>query len=382
MSLNELSRVLMHLNKRRGFKSNRKELTNPEGDKLEGKILELEKKLKENNYRTIGEFYYKTLKKGEGVRLKENRDLDFYPVRELYENEFEKVIKKQKEFHQELTKDVVDNIKKIIFDQRPLKAQEKGKCVINNEYNRSYKTLPTYEDFILKQNIENLQYHKNGKMNTLTNKEKTALYSTLISKKTMTFKAIRKFFKLDEENLFNLESEKRKSLSGVNSNIILQKSIGAEIWEKFSPMQKDFIVTTFLEEHFDGEIEKKLKNPKENNSNQINKIKGISDEKIKILIEKFPHHKISKNMGNLSVETIYDILGKHDWESKTILDLMKELQGSTNKIKIEPSLREYQYCLKESLVPRPNASNEIEKNKGVFTNPVVHVCLNPIKACS
>lgn len=61
----ELTRILLHLAQRRGFKSNRKADAN---DKEAGQLLEAvsanTKRMQENHYRTVGEMFYKVNREG------------------------------------------------------------------------------------------------------------------------------------------------------------------------------------------------------------------------------------------------------------------------------------------------------------------------------
>ena len=57
---NELVRILLHLAQRRGFKSNRKaDYTDKEKGQLLSAVSENQKRMQDNNYRTVGEMLYK-----------------------------------------------------------------------------------------------------------------------------------------------------------------------------------------------------------------------------------------------------------------------------------------------------------------------------------
>ena len=57
LSNEELSIILVHYAKKRGYKSNREEASDKESGKVLSAIRENEKIMKENNYRTISEMY-------------------------------------------------------------------------------------------------------------------------------------------------------------------------------------------------------------------------------------------------------------------------------------------------------------------------------------
>lgn len=127
ISLEELGRVLLHINQKRGYKHSR--LTNSDSretayvqevnsryDDLKAKGLTIGQhfaaKLKENEQTSAdGKKYY-------NYRIKEQ----VYP-RHAYEEEVEKILEVQRRFHADiLTSDVCKEIKNIIFYQRDLKS--------------------------------------------------------------------------------------------------------------------------------------------------------------------------------------------------------------------------------------------------------------------
>ncbi|MGM0636462.1 MAG: type II CRISPR RNA-guided endonuclease Cas9 [Bacteroidota bacterium] len=90
----EFSRILLSINKKRGYKSSRKANNSEEGELIDS--MGITKKLYKNNL-TPGEFSYNLLKQGKKALP------DYY--RSDLENEFNKVWKKQKEFYPEILDD-------------------------------------------------------------------------------------------------------------------------------------------------------------------------------------------------------------------------------------------------------------------------------------
>jgi CRISPR-associated endonuclease Csn1 len=142
ISLEELGRILFHLNQKRGYKSNRKANNEEENTDISSKDSNSEgedkapKKMKVKGYldliadreslierekQTIGQYFYAELQKNKFFRIKEN-----IFMRSSYENEFENIWNTQSKFHPSiLTEENKNRIgKEIIYYQRPLKSQK------------------------------------------------------------------------------------------------------------------------------------------------------------------------------------------------------------------------------------------------------------------
>ena len=121
----ELGRVIYHIAKHRGFKSNRKQVG--EKNKLTNKIENVEKhlnfkdKISNKETITIGQFLYERYKNNETTRIKPYVDLYF--LREQYEYEFNKIKEFQQKYHN-LTDQQWQDLSDIIFRQRDLKPQQ------------------------------------------------------------------------------------------------------------------------------------------------------------------------------------------------------------------------------------------------------------------
>jgi CRISPR-associated endonuclease Csn1 len=123
IELDELGRVLFHLNQKRGFKSNRKTDGAEEDAKKESEYkAEIRKNaadLAESGL-TLGQWVFKSLNEDEHFKLKGR----IFP-REAYIEEFDRIWNEQSKYHKELTEDLRLKIRDgIIFNQRPLKSQK------------------------------------------------------------------------------------------------------------------------------------------------------------------------------------------------------------------------------------------------------------------
>ncbi len=140
-----LGRALYHIAQRRGYKSNRVSGEDKDGA-VAGAINELHDKM---NGRTLGQYYYE-----ECVGIEPVRGAGHYTSRKDYENEFHKICEFQ-EFDSELVRD----LERAIFFQRPLKSQkgQVGKCLLEPRKARAPVSHPLYERFQVLQFINNIK---------------------------------------------------------------------------------------------------------------------------------------------------------------------------------------------------------------------------------
>lgn len=136
ISLDELGRVLYHLNQKRGFKSNRKTDGAEEDPKKESEYkAEIRKnaQMLEEAQQTIGQYMFQELSNDQYFKLKGR----IFP-RQAYANEFKAIWDCQEKFHSNvLTKELRSRIEdEIIFHQRPLKSQKAlvSRCEFEKRY--------------------------------------------------------------------------------------------------------------------------------------------------------------------------------------------------------------------------------------------------------
>ncbi|MCF0211730.1 MAG: type II CRISPR RNA-guided endonuclease Cas9 [Bacteroidales bacterium] len=126
ITLEEFARVLLMINKKRGYKSNRKD----QSDKANEKAIERSKLLKElsdnttalnDNNKTIGQHLWEQLNNTPHCQIRGSR---YY--RQDYQHEFNTIWETQASFHPDkLTPELKNQIaENIIFFQRPLKSQK------------------------------------------------------------------------------------------------------------------------------------------------------------------------------------------------------------------------------------------------------------------
>ncbi|PIE11156.1 MAG: type II CRISPR RNA-guided endonuclease Cas9 [Rhodobacterales bacterium] len=243
LELSHFGRALFHLNQRRGFKSNRK---TDRGDNESGKIKDATKRLDEEmaiaipdaSKRTYGHFLHlrrqsaPTPRETPQVRTrltvarrdnseKEEAGYDFYPDRRHLADEFDKLWQVQAEHHPALSDALRNEIRLIIFHQRPLKSPEVGLCLFTDE-KRIPSAHPLNQRRILVETVNALRIAARGEpARRLTREERDQIVHALdnkphtktLSGMNMKLKALGKIIKLRPEQSFTLETANRDAIA-------------------------------------------------------------------------------------------------------------------------------------------------------------------------
>ena len=147
-----LGRAFYHMIQRRGFLSNRKDQSGDDTGKVKESISNLTQEMHDAGYEYLGDYFYSLYNKGEKIR-------NHYTARnEHYLAEFKAICEKQ-DLDKNLGPEVVRQIEKAIFDQRPLKSQkgQVGKCVFEKNKTRCASSHPMYEEFRMLSFINNIK---------------------------------------------------------------------------------------------------------------------------------------------------------------------------------------------------------------------------------
>jgi CRISPR-associated endonuclease Csn1 len=311
LSPHQIGRALFHIDQRRGFKSNRK---TEKGDKESGAIKEGATKLRSameiSGAGTLGQFLsWRHAVEGletrqEAIREELKRlgkdhltggkrkkawakarkslfgdttiddaplsvrarnkstgpkaEYDFYPTRELLEEEFDKIWAAQAVHHPTImTEASRKDIRRIIFYQRDLKIPPVGKCSLDPAQSkddlegfRCPWADPRGQRFRIWQEVRNLEIVEAGKRSDKLSKEdgdKIAL--ALMQSASQSFDKIRGMLKLPPEVKFNLESDKRDKLLGDETGAKLShKSMFGKGWWSLTLDRRVEIVDRLLNE--------------------------------------------------------------------------------------------------------------------------------------
>ena len=189
-----LGRAFYHMIQRRGFLSNRKDQSGDDTGKVKESISNLTQEMHDAGYEYLGDYFYSLYNKGEKIR-------NHYTARnEHYLAEFKAICEKQ-DLEKNLGPEVVRQIEKAIFYQRPLKSQkgQVGKCVYEKNKTRCPSSHPMYEEFRMLSFINNIkiQTPNDDALRSLSAEERELIMplffrKSIIKKKQFVFEDIAK----------------------------------------------------------------------------------------------------------------------------------------------------------------------------------------------
>lgn len=249
------ARVLTHIAKRRGYKSNRKvEEEDKEVGKLSKGTIENKKICEENSYRTIGEMFYKD-KKFKNNKRNKNGEYTNTVLRSMLVDEVKILFEKQRKYgseyaSKEFEKEYLDEM---CYQEKYLTPEllEKmlGKCTFEKSEVRAPKNSYTFERFMLLQKVNNLKIDLNGMAYLITDKQKKDIIQMAYNQAEIKYTQIRKKLDLPDMAKFtdlNYYISKKKSDNGENlteieHNKIVEdrKFVKLEGWHKIRLALRD-----------------------------------------------------------------------------------------------------------------------------------------------
>jgi len=246
----EFGRVLIHLNQRRGFLSNRKadRARKKENSEMLAEISALAAEIQAAGHRTLGE-HLAGLRGHDGLARIRGK----HTHREMLEREFRALWESQRAHHpQLLTEQLREKIHAIIFFQRAMYWPRSviGACELEPKLKRCPRADRVAQRFRLLQEVNNLRViPPSAEPRPLLPDERDKLISLLERAKEETFDKIRKRLNLTEGYGFNLEAGDRKKLKGMPTDHLLAKPafFGKE-WYSRSEEDKNRIVRSLLED--------------------------------------------------------------------------------------------------------------------------------------
>ncbi len=249
----ELGRALFHLDQRRGFKSNRKSVSEEadEKKKIGAAIEGLRRRIEESGTRTLGEFLARRHAQRETVRARE--ELGLYPDRTMYQEEFDKIRQEQEEHHT-LSPDQWDILRNIIFYQRPLQPVEPGWCQFEFESRkkRAARALPIFQEFRILQEVNNLKVQISSEPErSLNQEEREGVLQRLRSGSDFAFErpntGLKSSQSLPSDVNFNLARGGRKKIQCDEvTRLLKQKELFSSRWRNLSLEERNEIVGTLL----------------------------------------------------------------------------------------------------------------------------------------
>lgn len=242
LKLSEIGRVILHMARRRGFKSNRKQ---PEKDSDAGKIKEAIMRLEGTvGNLTLGQFWYQQRQENIHRPIRNRRgNYNWVGQRSQYQQELALIFEKQSQYYPGvLTKNLFDEISKLLFDQirfelsRRKKKRIIGMCSLITGQLRCPLSDRIAQEFRLLQKINDLRITAQGIERQLTEEQRLLLYNELMNSKERTFTQIRKLLSLDENYTFNFEHQTNNKLPGnVIDGVLAGTSLfGKKQWRTLS----------------------------------------------------------------------------------------------------------------------------------------------------
>ena len=263
----ELSIILVHYAKKRGYKSNREEASDNDSGKVLSAIKENEKIMKENNYRTISEMYIKDEKFKNKIKNSPG-DYKISVTNEMYLKEINKVLDSQIKFG--LITDDFKNQYLEIYNSRRSYAKgpggnspyggdliEKmtGKCNFDGKP-RAPKRAPSSELYVSLTKLVNLKYKVNdGEYIKLSEKEIKNIIEKARDKKIITYKDLAKEldgnieFKdlsLSKKEYGKVIEELKKKLNIKKETKILISELSEEDKELYNKLYNDKLLNKTL----------------------------------------------------------------------------------------------------------------------------------------
>lgn len=214
----ELTRILIHLAQRRGFKSNRKsEVSDKEAGKLLIAVNENQKRIQEKGYRTVGEML---LKDELFQDHKRNKSGDYLTTvhRDMIADEANKILAKQQELgNQYITDEFTKNYIEILLSQRqfdegpgtPSRYSGNqilnmiGKCTFEKSEIRAAKACYSFEYFNLLQKVNHLGLVVKGTTIRLDEEQRKKVVTLAFKKADLKYYHIRKELGISDEVCFN-----------------------------------------------------------------------------------------------------------------------------------------------------------------------------------
>lgn len=376
LTTNELGRALFHLNQRRGFKSNRRTDSADETGVIKQATREMQEKLEASGARTFGEFLYQRRQAGLPTRIRltgkgAKAYYEYYPTRQMLEDEFEALWQSQAGCHPELTEDLKTRLFDCIFYQRPLRPVDPGRCTLFPDEFRAPKALPLHQRVRILEELNHLHIISPSlETRPLTFGERNILYKELCGKKQMAFSAMRKKLGLDVESTFSLEGEKRDKLKGDGTAAVLgAKKCFGPAWKTLCLEEQNSIVERLLVDEDDEALQSDLQ-----------ETWGLSSEAAQAVAAV----KLPTGYGRLGRTALTRILNELEKEVIPYSEAVERADlGSHSQLltgEIWERLPYYGVVLQRHVgTGSGDPADRQEKRLGRISNPTVHIALNQVR---
>ncbi len=391
----EIGRALLHINKRRGFKSNRKEFQSSDDEVVGMKkgIAVLERKL--GKEMTLGQLLHKERSANlkNTVRFRPStangkNSWDIYPERSMYADEIRLILDTQREFYPDLDEKVFSKLHRIIIEQRPLKKPRVGSCRFYPDQDRAPLALPSSQAFRILQEVANLELRENGELRQLSDDERNSVVQQLLLKEDrkclnskgteILFSKLKTKLLGDSSLRFNLEEMERKSLNvDLTAKALSSHVCFGSKWFELSREDQDVIVLKLV-----GAEDKPLQDSDDIVRKWLIEEWGLEAKQAEACL----HAKLEDGYGRLGQRALNELLphmenGLNYFEAKEAASL----EEPNLHTEIREELPYYGEILENYTMPVQNASPSAsvatcEAKFGRIPNPTVHVGLNQLRS--
>ena len=381
-----IGRAILHINKRRGFLSNRKADKRANDEEAHGMKLGISNLRMHLADKTLGQYLYERQKSGKGTRMrakaiKNKNHYEMYADRDMYVDEFQKIWRTQQKYHKNLDDEMGKKIEDALFFQRPLRTPERGFCQFEKTERRAYKAYPISQKFRILQEVNALEVVNNGIIEViLTPEDRKKIIEILlkntpphIKKGMLSFAEMKKILNIKRVHFFNFEAENRKGFYADSTYAVFASpDCFGDRWEKLDDDLRENIVDLIIQNK-----EKEFKRI-------ANEQFGFDDEKCEKILDTAMSledgttslsakamHKISKFLEDGELYHSACNMSGYDFNAGYEGKLYKELPY-------------YGEILRTATIGgntkfNPENKNEKEKYYGKITNPTVHVALNQLR---
>lgn len=386
LSPGEFSRALMHIAKRRGFRSNRKVLTDKQNAYSEA-IANLKTQLAETNARTLGEYLWKRISGiapgdqhlAKPIKFRYDKKSTegelIFPTRDMVEHEFDLLWQKQSGFNPIYTDEHGQRIKEIIFYQRPLKPVPKGKCQLIITEERAPKAHPLFQEFRIRQDLNNMKLIDvfTNDVIEISDAQYQQLYAMLSTRREVTFAAMRKEIlgKQAADFRFNFETKERNKLLGDITYAVMHskgKEHLGKYWDSLSSAQQCQVIEIIISDLDDEPAMLEFENL------------GINRD---IAAQLWETH-LPDGYCHLSIAAIQRLLPHMRKRSKyneaCALEGFDHSGEYNGEVFTEGDLPYYGELLRRETIPLTRGSGDADADShGKINNPTVHIALNQLR---
>ncbi len=206
-----------------------------------------------------------------------------------------------------------------------------------------------------------------GASRALTLDERNAIFAELSTKKSMTFKAMRKLLKLPTESTFNKESERRDGLTGNETDAIFgHKKAAGDKWFSLDMKAKRLIADAVANEEDLGQLQNLIQSHLQLDEDQLIGVCNVS------LTPGF------SAIGESAATAIVSVMANevcNEYAAAKAAGLK-----TTDKMEEYDALPPYQEILATSLTGGSgNPDDEYDDRVGRIANPTVHIGLNQLR---